>query len=184
MKPVVFFYGRMNPFTKGHEMAVRSMIEEYPNHKHLVYVSHTQNKKNPLTPAQKKKLIKRSLPQVSVKRTYPKNPNGLPTTIFDIVQILKKKGHPEIILAAGSDKSVKYKPMFKKYTSTNNVRVVKVGENRNNSGNGKNVKSISGTRARKAATNGNVSLLRSILPNSLTLRNIKSVYATIRKYTL
>ena len=84
--PIGVFYGRMNPFTRGHA-SVLNVINN--GREPVIVVSHTQNgNKNPLTANQKIAFIKRSLPgrNVKVMSTSTNKP-----TIFNILRNLKGK---------------------------------------------------------------------------------------------
>ena len=58
MSGIGVFYGRMNPFTKGHEAAINEIKKL--GLKPVVIVSHSQNRnKNPLTVNEKIQLIRK-----------------------------------------------------------------------------------------------------------------------------
>ena len=58
-KKAAVFYGRTNPFTRGHHNAVTSMMAQAANHSPFIVTSHTQNtKKNPFSAAEKQEMIR------------------------------------------------------------------------------------------------------------------------------
>ena len=164
MEPVYIFYGRMNPFTRGHESAIQHIVNKaQQNHaKPVVIVSHSQNTlKNPLSVNEKKGLIEMSFPGLNVRSTSKSAP-----TIIPIVEGLRKNGHTNFTMFLGSNR-------LKSFNFIKNVKKVQFGNNRKEGG-------VSGTAARAAALRGNMNAFRSLMSNKLNNNTLRSTMNTIK----
>jgi len=156
--PIGVFYGRMNPFTKGHEAAVK-----YINSlglKPVVVVTHSQNaEKNPLTVNQKINIIRKSLKNNSVEvfATSLNEPK-----LHTILNKLKKRGNTNIQVFLGANRI----KGLGKYVKASGYTAVQFGGTRSNTGN--NLAGVSGTRARTAAVSGNTATFNKMMSNQLS----------------
>ena len=164
MEPVYIFYGRMNPFTRGHESAIQHIVNKAQRNsaKPVVIVSHSQNTlKNPLSVNEKKSLIQMSFPDLNVRSTSKNAP-----TIIPIVEGLRKNGHTNFTMFLGSNR-------LKSFNFIKNVKKVQFGNNRKEGG-------VSGTAARAAALRGNMNAFRSLMSNKLNNNTLSSTMNTIK----
>jgi nicotinamide mononucleotide adenylyltransferase len=170
--PLGVFYGRMNPFTRGHA-SVLNVINRNKREP-IIIVSHTQNgNKNPLTANQKMNFIKRSLPgrRVKVMATSKNKP-----TIFHILSNLKVN-NPNIKVYLGSNRIKTLGESLQK----SGYLVEQFGVNRTNTGT--NLAGVSGTQARLAARTFNTSLFNRMATPLLNASTRNSIMQTIRNQT-
>jgi nicotinamide mononucleotide adenylyltransferase len=170
--PLGVFYGRMNPYTRGHA-SVLNVINQNGRDP-VIIVSHTQNgNKNPLTANQKINFIKRSLPgrRVKVMATSKNKP-----TIFHILHNLKVN-NPNIKVYLGSNRIQTLGKSLEKA----GYLVEQFGLNRTNTGT--NLAGVSGTQARLAARTYNIPLFNRMATPWLNMSTRNSIMQTIRNQT-
>ena len=101
-KPVVVAFGRMNPPTTGHLKLIDKVRSEAEKRqaKHIVITSHSQDsKKNPLSPEQKLKHLRRYSPGTHFESSSKDRP-----TILHHLSRLHDAGHDHLVYVAGSDR--------------------------------------------------------------------------------
>jgi len=163
-KTVAVLFGRMNPPTKGHEENVEGLkkVAKEHNADHLVIASHSHDaKKNPLSPGQKTKHIKRAFPNTNVISSSKEKP-----TLFHHLSDLHKKGYTHVVLAGGSDRSGElsrlndYNGKEGKHGFYNfkSIKTVNTGERK---------QGVSGTDMRTHASNNDFASFRKGLPSKL-----------------
>jgi len=163
-KTVAVLFGRMNPPTKGHEENVEGLkkVAKEHNADHLVIASHSHDdKKNPLSPQQKTKHLKRAFPNTNVTSSSKEKP-----TLFHHLSDLHKKGYTHVVLAGGSDRSGElsrlndYNGKEGKHGFYNfkSIKTVNTGERK---------QGVSGTDMRTHASNNDFASFRKGLPNRL-----------------
>jgi predicted kinase len=112
-KAVAALFGRMNPITSGHEENVnglKSLAAKY-NADHVVIASHSHDpKKNPLSPEDKMKHLRRAFPGTNVKVATKQSP-----TILHHASDLHKQGYSHLIIAGGGDRADEYKRLLNQY---------------------------------------------------------------------
>jgi hypothetical protein len=143
--PLGVFYGRMNPFTRGHMAAVNHIRSL--GLKPVIIITHSQDpEKNPLTVKQKINVIRNSLKNNSVEvfATSSNQPK-----LHLILNKLKARGNANIRVFLGANRI----KGLGKYVEGSGYTAVQFGGNRTNTGN--NLAGVSGTRARTAAFQGN-----------------------------
>lgn len=109
----VLTYGRMNPPTTGHLKLINKVHEVAKKHgaSHEVITSHSQdNKKNPLSAAQKLKHLKRYSPDTHFKASSPDHP-----TILHHAAQAAKKGVTHLHVVVGSDRKEEMHKLLHKY---------------------------------------------------------------------
>lgn len=162
------FYGRMNPFTRGHASVLKEIRKNKRNP--VIIVSHTKNNnKNPLTANQKINIIKKSLTgqnNVKVMATSKSMP-----TIFNALKILKTN-NPNIQVYLGSNRILTLGASLQK----SGYFVKQFGKNRTNNG-------VSGTRSRAAARAYNNKTFKNMMTPGLNSPTLKSIMQTIRNQT-
>lgn len=167
--PIGVFYGRMNPFTRGHA-SVLNVINKNGRDP-VIIVSHTKNgNKNPLTANQKIAFIKQSLPgrRVRVMSTSKNKP-----TIFHLLHNLKGK-NPNIKVYLGSNRI----KTLGGFIEEAGYSVGQFGGNRN-----ANLEGVSGTRSRTAARAGNRVAFQNMMVPGLSPTSLNAMMKTIRNQT-
>lgn len=174
---IVVLNGRMNPVTKGHEENVKGMhdIAKEHNADHILIATHSHDvkktgseNKNPLSPEQKLKHLRRAFPDTNIKMTSKEKPS-----IFHQLSDLHSKGYKHVILAAGGDRTEDYErikqyngsladsqgnPHRHGYYNFDTIEVKSTGERK---------KGISGTDMRKYAESGDSKKFNSNLPSNI-----------------
>jgi nicotinamide mononucleotide adenylyltransferase len=165
-KKAAVFYGRMNPFTRGHLGAVTA-ITQMANHKPFVVVSHTQNtKKNPFSAAEKQEIIREIVGNgVNIVATSKNQPH-----LHRVLRNLKNQGYNNIKVFLGSNRI----PQFAYLRNIEGVNLVQFGNNRTNNG-------VSATRARTAAIAGNRNTFRNMMPVTMSNATRNRLMATIQE---
>ena len=163
-KTVAVLFGRMNPPTKGHEENVEGLkkVAKANNADHLVIASHSHDaKKNPLSPAQKTKHLKRAFPNTNVTSSSKEKP-----TLFHHLSDLHRQGYTHVVLAGGSDRSGELsrlndyngKEGKHGYYNFKSIKTVNTGERK---------QGVSGTDMRTHASNNDFASFRKGLPSRL-----------------
>ena len=158
MKRAVLIFGRFNPPTKGHEKLFRSALEigKRDHADTVVFLSNTQDAKNPLMPAEKARYIKQSIPDLTIG----------PSTVRNPVQMLtwaKGVGYEQVIVLVGNDRVDSYTQLVTSWRRTEQppkmsvsvVALSRIGH--------MDASLVSGTRARILARRGDVAGLQNIL---------------------
>jgi len=112
-KSVAMLFGRMNPPTKGHEENVNGLKDYAAKHNadHMVVASGSHDpKKNPLSPEDKIKHLKRAFPQTNIKVADKEHP-----TILHWASQMHKQGYNHLHVMAGSDRAEEYKRLLNQY---------------------------------------------------------------------
>jgi len=164
---LVLHYGRMNPVTQGHEENVHNTVKMAAKLKadHLIVASHSQDsEKNPLSPEQKIKHLRRAFPKVNVEVATKAAP-----TIMDHASRAHAQGYQHLVVTAGEDRAEHYSKLLHKYNGVPNkagkvlynfksIKVVSTGARR---------QGVSGTDMRRHATSGNYEGFKSNLPSRI-----------------
>ena len=163
-KTVAVLFGRMNPPTKGHEENVEGLkkVAKEHNADHLVIASHSHDaKKNPLSPEQKTKHLKRAFPNTNVTSSSKEKP-----TLFHHLSDLHRQGYTHVLLAGGSDRAGELsrlndyngKEGKHGYYNFKSIKTVNTGERK---------QGVSGTDMRTHASNNDFASFRKGLPSRL-----------------
>jgi len=166
-KKAVFVYGRFNPPTVGHKRMIQALIKKANSEKSDPYIviTHTQNKKkNPLTPEEKKKILRKMFPNVKILATSKNTPNPK-----YIVKKLKNMNYKNISMMVGSNRVKSFNWV--------GIPVIK-GGNRNP--NAKNNSGVSATKARIAAMKNNKNLFKKSINNKIENKNINNMMKKIK----
>jgi hypothetical protein len=185
-KHAVLLFGRMNPPTSGHEENVNAVISHAKKigaDAHIVASRSTGAKtkkgpnKDPLTPVQKEKHMKRAFPGAHVSVADAEHPS-----IFHQVKKLHKMGYTHITVAGGSDRAGEYEKI-KQYHGPEgkdeehrfkSVNVLKTGERK---------AGISGTDMRAHAENNDYESFKKHLPSKIKAneQHAREVFSDVRK---
>ena len=166
-KPVVMGFGRMNPPTTGHLKLIDKIRAEAEKRRasHTVFVSHSQDsKKNPLSPAQKLKTLRRYSPGTNFEASSKESPSFLTKAAE-----LHKKGFDHLIMVAGSDRVKEMQSTLEKYNGTHegalyNFKKIQVVSAGHRDPDAEGTEGISGTKMREHAKNRNLSGFREGVP--------------------
>lgn len=184
-KPVVVGWGRMNPPTTGHLKLVDRVREVAEKHKakHTVIVSHSQDaKKNPLTPAQKIKHLKRYSPGTHFEASSKEQP-----TLLHHAARLNAAGHDHMIVVAGSDRVKEFHDLLHKYNGVSgrhghyNFKKISVVSAGHRDPDAEGEEGMSGTKMRQHAKNNNFSSFRHGVPSHVSDAHAKELMHDVRK---
>ena len=112
----VFAFGRFNPPTKGHEKLIQRVREvaQKMDAKPYVFLSHSQDKKNPLSYEEKLNYIKSTGRFNDIEFGF----NEV-KTIVQVLQKLMNEGRTRVIIVAGSDRVDYFKNFMNQYNKKN-----------------------------------------------------------------
>lgn len=178
-KTVAMLFGRMNPPTggevkdkdgkvighRGHEENINGLkaLAAKHNADHLVIASGSHDpKKNPLSPEQKEKHLKRAFPGTNIKVASKDKP-----TLMHHASDLHKQGYNHLILTGGGDRAEEYKNLLHKYNGVagkhgyynfKKISVLSTGERK---------AGVSGTDMRNHVKNNDYQSFKNNLPSHL-----------------
>jgi predicted kinase len=164
-KSVAVLFGRMNPPTAGHEENVNGLktLANKHNADHLVIASRSQDpKKNPLSPEDKVKHLKRAFPGTNIKVATKEQP-----TILHHASALHKQGYSHLVIAGGGDRSDEYKRLLNQYNGKEgkhgyyNFKKITVAST------GERKAGVSGTDMRNHVKNNDFDSFKSNLPTNI-----------------
>jgi hypothetical protein len=175
----VLAFGRMNPPTTGHMAVINKVHEVSHKHKaeHTVVASHSQdNKKNPLSPTQKVKHLKRFSPNTNFKTSSEKHP-----TILHHASELHKKGVTHLHVVVGSDRKKEMHTLLHKYNGKDsghghyNFKKITVHSAGQRDPDAEGTSGVSGTLQRHHAKTGNYTQFRKGVPPHVSDKHTKEL---------
>ena len=179
-KPVVFTFGRFNPITSGHEIAINDIIKKAKSKggTPLIFTSQTQDKeKNPLSYNDKTKFLKKFWGKMMIKDSKIVN-------TFHALKWLSDKGYTDVTLVVGSDRVaqfeknirpyIKHKDKSKSY-EFDNFEVIQAGVARGKSN------AMSATLMRGYATDGDLETFKTGVPSMVNDKDAEKLYNAVRK---
>lgn len=186
-KHAVMTYGRMNPPTTGHLKLIDKVKEVAAKNKasHHVIVSHTQDaKKNPLSPEQKVKHLKRYAPDTNIEKASKEHPS-----IFHHAEKLHKQGVTHLHVVVGSDRVKEFKDSLNKYNGKPNkeghtpyhFKKITVHSAGHRDPDAEGSEGMSGTKMREHAKGGNVKEFRKGVPAHVSDTHAKELMHDTRK---
>jgi nicotinic acid mononucleotide adenylyltransferase len=157
--PLYLIFGRFNPPTIGHEMLFRTAMSHAQQHggKVVVFVSQTEDRKNPIPYQEKVAVIKKSIPQLTIGPKSVRTPSEALTWAFD-------NGYRDITLLVGEDREEGFSKMvgvWQKDADPKQLAVVRM-KALPRKGN-MDASKVSGTVARRLAQQGDTKNLKKIL---------------------
>ena len=181
---VVFAFGRFNPMTIGHAKLMKKVESEGGKAKdHFVFASHSvDNKKNPLEPKFKRKILAKAFPRNNIKISSKTTPTAL-----HIASMLYSQGYKNLVMVAGSDRVTEFQTLLDKYNNTSGrhgeykfdtIKVVSAGER---DADAEGDSGASGTKMREYAARGDYDNFKKYSPENLSDREVKSVFNAVRK---
>jgi hypothetical protein len=186
MKAIHITQGRFNPVHAGHAMVVKHVMDsakkEGADHKILTTGSHDA-KKNPLTPEQKVKHLKRAVPGARVEAMGKDHP-----TLLHQMSKLHKAGYTHVTMHVGSDRVKEFHDLLHRYNGAEgrhghynfkSIKVKAVGKERKEGGGG--IESASGTSMRKHASAGDKESFHKMAPAGMSSAHKDELYHDVRK---
>jgi hypothetical protein len=175
----VIAFGRMNPPTSGH-MAVIDKVHDVAKKQgadHTVVTSHSHDpKKNPLSPQQKKKHLKRFSPDTNFKSSSAEHP-----TILHHVADLHKKGVTHLHVVTGSDRKKEMHTLLNRYNNKKsshghyNFKKITVHSAGQRDADSEGTSGTSGTKQREHAKTGNYAKFRQGVPAHVSDKHAKEL---------
>lgn len=191
-KTIAFFaFGRFQPPTVGHGLLIKSVEKAAieGNGDAYIFVSSTLNKlkktvteklesatgfKNPLDVQTKIDVLKKMYPSNNIK--YVNTETCKCNNPFLAISALLEKGYSHLYLFVGEDR---FKEMGPKFRNNPDVTLIYAGD-RNETGN--SVKSMSGTKMRKAAINRNLNTFKKgVVTNSFSHMDAADLMQKVRR---
>ena len=177
-KSVAMLFGRMNPPTAGHEENINGLKDLAKKHNadHVVIASHTHDsKKNPLSPEDKTKHLKRAFPDTNIQVATKEHP-----TIIQHAKKLHQQGYTHLIVAGGGDRAHEYHKLLHKYNGPGkefNFKKIEVKST------GERKEGVSGTDMRNHAKSGDYQSFKKNLPSRMqhNEKHAKDLYKDTRK---
>ena len=176
----VLAFGRMNPPTTGHLALIKHVHDVADKHGagHTVVTSHSQDKKkNPLTPEQKMKHLKRYSPKTNFKSASAEHP-----TILHHAAELHKKGVTHLHIVVGSDRKKEMHTLLHKYNGSKtaggtgyNFKKITVHSAGHRDPDSEGTSGVSGTKQREHAKSGNFHEFRKGVPEHVSDKHAKEL---------
>lgn len=159
-KHAAFCFGRFNPPTLGHALLLNTVARAARGGDYWIFVSSTQDGKNPLPYFEKIDFMQRMFPQyadhIVVDRSI-KNP-------LDAAKWIYEHGYTDVTMIAGDDRLPKYKQILTTYNNTpdfwrfRSIKLLSSGPRDGDS----EISNVSATKAREAAKANKFELFNQI----------------------
>jgi nicotinic acid mononucleotide adenylyltransferase len=180
--PVVTSFGRMNPPTKGHGVLVDKVKELAKENKakQVIALSRSQDpEKNPLTPEQKIKHVKRMFPDAQVELADESEP-----TMIGHMKKLQKAGHDHVVMVVGSDRVDEVKALLDRYNGKDfnfkKIDVVSAGQ-RDADAEDEDPSSVSATRQRAHAITNKRKEFQKGVPDTLHPEHADELFNDVKR---
>jgi cytidyltransferase-like protein len=183
--PVVVAFGRMNPPTTGHLKLIDKLRAEAEKRqaKHVVITSHSQDsKKNPLSPAQKLKHLRRYSPGTHFESSSKDRP-----TILHHLARLHAAGHDHVVYVAGSDRVKEMHELLNRYNGVHgrhgyyNFKKINVVSAGHRDPDAEGEEGMSGTKMREHAKHNNFHSFRPGVPSHVPDNHARELMHDVRK---
>jgi len=179
MKKIVFTFGRFNPPTTGHLLLATKVKEEARRRgaEHAIFgSSSTDKKKNPLSPRDKQKYMKKVLKGFNVSVDAKAN------TPFVLLKKLSDAGYTDVTMVVGGDRVAEFQKQIPKYIGKEymftNFEVVSAGDRDPDA---EGVEGMSASKMRGAAAEGNYQAFLLGLPTHMSEKDTKGLFAAVQK---
>jgi nicotinamide mononucleotide adenylyltransferase len=173
-------FGRFNPPTVGHLqlMDVAAQASEVDGNEYLIYPSRSQDKKkNPLDPDTKISYMRQMFPQHSERIVNDANTK----TIFDVLKKAHNDGYANVRIVGGADRVKEFEKLSNNYNGQlyafDAIEVISAGERDPDS---KGVESMSASRMRLAAVEGDFRKFREGLPPEMKRSAARELFDNVR----
>jgi len=180
----IFAFGRFNPPTKGHEQLILKVREvaQKMDAKPYVFITHSQDKKNPLSFEEKINYIKSTGRFNDIEFGF----NNV-KTIVQALQKLMNEGRTRVVIVAGSDRVDYFKNFMNQYNKKNDKQgnlvfdfdytdAVSSGERDPDA---EGVAGVSASQARAYAANNDYEDFKKVIMNN-SEELIKSVFTKVQ----
>ena len=183
-KTVYFTFGRMNPPTIGHEKLLKKLAQKAGSNPYRIFLSPSAgDEKNPIDYRTKVKFARKAFPKYA--RSIMMSPNA--RSVMEVATAIYNEGFKNVVMVVGSDRVAEFTARLnavngKKgrhgFYNFKKITIESAGERDPESD---KVKGMSGTKMRKAATDGNFTAFAQGLPKGLSNADAKSVFNAVRK---
>ena len=167
-KSRVLLFGRMNPVTKGHEEnvnAAHAIAQKHGADLHVI-ASHSHDpKKNPLSPEQKAKHLKRAFGHLSNTQVGTSSKEA--PTILHQASKAHSEGVHHLVIAGGGDRAAEYHKLLNTYNGKEGKHGYYKFKKISIENTGERKEGVSGTDMRKHASSGNFNKFREGLPSKI-----------------
>ena len=181
-KSIVVAFGRFQPPTIGHQLLVDKVVQtaQKLNAEYAMFSSRTNDpKKNPLTPRQKFKWLKRFFPKGNFQDVDTiKSP-------VDMLYWLAERGYAHVYLIGGQDRVNEYKKFesFMKKTGKDRLKlasfsVVSAGQRDPDA---QGVTGMSASKMRAAVAAGDFKTFVKGMPRSANASDVRDLFLDLRK---
>tara|TARA_B110000503_G_C7103393_1_gene394849 strand:- start:368 stop:1198 length:831 start_codon:yes stop_codon:yes gene_type:complete len=182
-KSIVVAFGRFQPPTSGHQLLVDKVISTAKSlgAEYAMFSSRTNDpKKNPLTPRQKFKYLKRFFPDANFKDMNTiKNP-------VDMLYWLAEKGYDHVHLVGGEDRQGQYEAFKDLMSSTRrkdrlklkSLTIVGAGKRDENA---TGVQGMSASKLRAAAAANDFKTFKSGMPRQANSSDVKDLFQDLQR---
>ena len=183
-KTVYFTFGRMNPPTIGHEKLLKKLAQKAGGNPYRIFLSPSAgDTKNPIDYKTKVKFARKAFPKYA--RSIVMSPNA--RSVMEVATAIYNEGFKNVVMVVGSDRvneftarlnAVNGKKGRHGFYNFKKITIESAGERDPESD---KVKGMSGTKMRKAATDGNFTRFSQGLPKGLNNSDAKSLFNAVRK---
>ena len=184
MSKVVTAFGRMNPPTSGHLKLIDAVhsVADKEGADHSVIVSGSNDKKkNPLTPEQKIKHLRRYSPRTNFVSANSDSP-----TLLHHLSKLHSAGHSHLIYVGGSDRTKEMEDLINKYNGVPgkhgyyNFKKIEVRSAGHRDPDSEGTEGISGTKMREYARDNDFHSFRNGVPSHVSDDHAKELMNDVR----
>ena len=178
---LIITFGRFNPHTAGHQqlMDVAYDTSMQNGGDYIIVPSRSQDKKkNPLDPDTKISIMRKIFPNHSER--IVNDPNFI--TIFDVLKKAHNDGYANITIVSGSDRVKEFEKISNNYNGQlyqfDNIEVISAGERDPDV---EGLESISSSRLRLAAAEGDLITFRDGLPTGMSNKEVIELFDMVRQ---
>jgi hypothetical protein len=181
-KTIVVAFGRFQPPTSGHQLLVDKVVQtaKQMGADHAMFSSRTNDpKKNPLTPKQKFKYLKKFFPKANFQDIEKIR------TPVDMLYWLAEKGYSHIVMVGGQDRKGEYeafknfmKPTQKEPLKIKSLSVVSAGDRDPDA---VGVQGMSASKLRAAVAAGDMKGFKSGMPSTANSADVAALYRDLEK---
>lgn len=183
-KTVYFTFGRMNPPTIGHEKLLKKLVSKAGRNPYRIFLSPSNDQdKNPIDYKSKIKFARKAFPKYA--RSILMSPKA--RNVMEVASAIYDEGFKNVVMVVGSDRVKEFDLRLNQvngkkgrhgFFNFQKITVESAGERDPESD---NVKGMSGTKMRQAATDGDFTKFAQGLPSALNNTDAKGVYNAVRK---
>jgi len=180
-KKIVFSFGRFNPPTTGHLLLASKVKQEAMRRgaDHIIFGSSSQDrKKNPLSPRDKLRFMKKVLKGFNVMV------DGSIASPFHALDHINKQGYTDVVFVVGGDRVPEFRKQMKKYVGPGkmykfqNFEVISAGERDPDAD---DVTGMSASKMRGAAAEGNLDAFQLGIPSGVSTHDVQMLFKKIQK---